>query len=1439
MKGRIPVVRLRATLAVTLLVVIASWTVDFAALAGVVQTAIGADEPRRFETRQLNEHFWGEGATTADITRDGRQDIVSGPFWYEGPGFTRRHEYMPATQFFERKREDGTVETIPGFEGALGTRNVYSENFLAFTYDFNRDSWPDILIVGFPGRATTWYENPRGAGQGRHWKPHVVLARTENESPTFIDVTGDGRPELVCNSGGFFGYAEQTATDPTAPWTFRPISPQGKWGPYTHGLGVGDLNGDGRPDIIEATGWWEQPASLTGQPVWRRHAAEFGPGAQFLVYDVNDDGRADVIGSLNAHEWGLAWHEQQRTDGQITFRRHLIMGSAPGEMPHRVAFSQPHALALADIDRDGLRDIVTGKRFWAHGRDGDPEPNAPAVVYWFRLVRKGPHVEWVPHLIDDNSGVGTQVWVADATGDGLADVVVGNKKGTFLHVQQRIETPRPTAAPAANLTPAPARAPFVGLRPADAVKAMALPPGFRAEVFAGEPDVRQPVAFAIDDRGRVWVAEAYAYPVRQPEGQGKDRILVFEDTNGDGSFDRRTIFADDLNLVSAIEIGFGGVWVGAAPYLMFIPMTDGDEPKPSGPPRILLDGWGHEDTHETLNSMIWGPDGWLYGAHGVFTNSAVGAPGTPAAERTRLNGGIWRYHPTKHRFEVFAEGLSNPWGLDFNDRGHAVAVACVIPHLWHIVQGGRYQRQAGQHFNPNYYDDLRTIGDHLHYVGASPWAGNTQSGAVGGGHAHAGLMVYQGGSWPEPYRGQTFMNNIHGARINVDAIEPAGSGYIGRHGADFIDFNDRASQIINLQYDQDGSVYMIDWYDQEQCHINDPNVPDRGNGRIYKVVYGDTPTTRVDVQALSDDVLIRAQFSRREWHVRHARRVLQERAAAGRLAAGTIPALRGLAGLDRSATTPAVPVGPDSYANDSLSARLRLLWALHAVKGLSESHLLTLMRDREEHVRAWAVQLASEDGDVPPPVAAALADLARADASPTVRLVLASAAQRVRPDARWAIVQGLHAHQVAGDHNLPMMNWYALEGLVESDPARALAVATASMAPRTLEFTARRVAAMGTADAIDVLVTALSQTADDARRLSMLTGINAALVGQRHVRLPGGWDAVERTLEASADPRVRTAAQSLALTFASPRALASARRTLGDATMPAESRSRALDVLLNVRDEALPPLLLDALDDRKLRPAAIRGLAAFDDPRTSTRLLDLYPSLAAAEKRDALLTLSSRAASARALVDALAAGRVPVRDVSADIARQVRSLDQPEITATLEKVWGVARRDDTSARAAMARYVALVENADLPRPSPSRGRRVFVDSCGACHTLFGEGGEIGPDITGSNRANLDYLLHNILSPNAEIPNAYRTATVELHDGRVIAGIANVQNPGVVTVQTTNELVSVPRSDVKSLVQSDVSMMPEGLLNPLSDEEVRSLIAYLRGARQVPLPPPGP
>jgi putative membrane-bound dehydrogenase-like protein len=575
-----------------------------------------------------------------------------------------------------------------------------------------------------------------------------------------------------------------------------------------------------------------------------------------------------------------------------------------------------------------------------------------------------------------------------------------------------------------------------GLSPEEAVKAMTLPPGFKATLFAGEPDIRQPIAFALDDRGRVWVAEGHTYPRRAPEGQGKDQILIFEDTNGDGSFNKRTVFMENLNLVSGLEVGFGGVWVGAAPYLMFIPDRDGDD-KPDGEPEILLDGWGWQDTHETLNTFAWGPDGWLYGCHGVFTHSNVGKPGASDSDRKRINAGIWRYHPTRHAFEVFAEGTSNPWGIDFDDNGQAIIEACVIPHLFHIIQGARYHRQSGQHFNPHTYADIRTIADHVHYAGTrGPHAGNARSDAAGGGHAHAGLMIYLGDTWPEQYRGQAFMYNIHGQRINMDILERKGSGFVGRHGPDFLHFNDKWSQALNMRYDQNGSMYVIDWYDKNQCHHNDPNGHDRSNGRIYKVAYGDTQWTPVDLQKKNSAELVELQLHRNDWYVRHARRILQER--------GPDPKVH-------------AALGKILNENSDRSRKLRALWALHATGGLTEQTALAQLKSGHEYVRAWAIQLLAENNHPSQPALDEFARMAREDDSQVVRLYLASALQRTPLENRIEILQALVAHaDDINDHNLPLMYWYAAEPVVGQDTAKAVALLGKTKIPLLREYITRR-----------------------------------------------------------------------------------------------------------------------------------------------------------------------------------------------------------------------------------------------------------------------------------------------------------------------------------------------------------------------------------------------
>lgn len=576
--------------------------------------------------------------------------------------------------------------------------------------------------------------------------------------------------------------------------------------------------------------------------------------------------------------------------------------------------------------------------------------------------------------------------------------------------------------------------------PAETARMMKVPDGFTVKVFAAEPDVHQPIALTIDDRGRLWVVENYSYP--DWKADGNDVVRILEDTDGDGKFDKTKVFYDKLNMASAIEVGFGGIWIGSCPNLFFIPDKNGDD-QPDGPPEIVLDGWEHQDMHEILNSFAWGPDGWLYGTQGVFTQSKVGKPGTPENERTPVNAALWRLHPLTRKFEVFAHGTSNPWGVDWNDHGQCFITACVIPHLYHVVQGGLFQRQSGKHFNAHAYEDIKTIAKHRHF-GGGDWAKGSREGSLdtdeaGGGHAHAGALVYLGETWPAEYRGTLLMNNIHGNRMNNDAITPQGSGYVGDRRPDFMKSQDKWYRGLSIKQAPDGSVYVGDWYDARACHQQKPH--DRTNGRIYKIVYKDAKQTAVDVAKMNDAELVRAQTSKNEWLVRHARRVLQERGARPEVHAQLAALLR-----DKKLDIP---------------QRLRALWTLHVTGGFSEEIALSLLANEDPWLRAWSIQLASENGDPPDSLVQRFAALSANDPSPVVRLYLASAAQRIPVAKRWEILTGLVAHaEDAKDHNLPLMVWYAVEGAVAADPARGATLLAQCKIPKVQEFIARRMTSL-------------------------------------------------------------------------------------------------------------------------------------------------------------------------------------------------------------------------------------------------------------------------------------------------------------------------------------------------------------------------------------------
>ena len=1543
-----------------------------------------------FKKTQLSDQFFSEGANFGDFNHDGVMDIVSGPYWYAGPKYTERYEYYKAQPF---------------------NIAAYSENFFAFSYDVNRDGWTDIIIIGFPGKETWWFDNPHGKSET--WQRHVMLPVTDGESPTFTDITGDGVPELICATGGQFGYAEIPKDDPTKEWKFRAVTPKRDYQRFTHGMGIGDVNGDGRKDLLEKDAWWEQPSPEAKAAEWTFHPMKFseGGGAQMFAFDVNGDGRNDVITSKAAHAYGLSWFENVAgKNDEIAFKEHLFMGEKPEQNEYGVAFSQLHALALADMNHDGVLDIITGKRFWAHA-EHDPGSLEPAVLYWFQTVREpSGKARFIPHRIDSNSGVGTQVEAGDLNGDGWADIVVGSKKGTFVFIHEAKEVdkrtwqasqPMPTkprkSQPAATQRPTqpgdgiPAKSadgrvlnldfekgdlsdwtptgnafegqpvegdtvhkrrsdsvsghkgkywvgtyehandgaqgtltsvsfpamhpyasflvgggaggaqrveivradtdevvfqaggrsieemgpiavdlrkvvgkvifirivdhgsagwahinfdhfrfhdeppritskrpvvgtadvyPHAGLPAEEAARAMQLPDGFSVKVCASEPDVKQPVAMALDDRGRLWVAEAYSYPTRAPEGQGKDRILVFEDSDGDGRFDKRKVFLEGLNLVSGIEVGFGGVYVGAAPYLLFIPDRNGDD-IPDGKPEVLLDGWAYEDTHETLNTFIWGPDGWLYGCHGVFTHSKVGKPGTPNSKRVPINAGIWRYHPTRRTFEVFAEGTSNPWGVDFNDHGQAFATACVIPHLYHVIQGARYQRQAGEHFNPYTYADIQTIADHRHYVGASPHAANGRSSDAGGGHAHCGAMIYLGGAWPDEFRHTILMNNIHGQRVNNDILEGKGSGFVGHHGRDFLLTGDLASQMINLRYGPDGQVYIIDWYDTNACHHTNAEGHDRTNGRIYKVNYGEVEHKPVDLKKLSDRELAEMVLKKNDWYVRHSRRLLAERAAAGK--------------IDKAARYRLVEI---ATTNSDETRRLRAMWALHVSGGLPAEMVPKLLADGNEYVRAWAVQL-SLDGNQRQ-LAELLPEFARmaeSDSSPVVRLYLASAMQCVPVKDRWTVLERLTRHAAdASDHNLPLMYWYAAEPLAEVDPERALAfgLSCGKTVPLVRDFMLRRIGSLKANSGLPAVVRALGKSNDTDEQLTILKAVRKALAGQRKVKPPADWVDVYSRISASSPDSVKNEATAVGVTFGDAAALKATRKLVASTQAAATLRRDALQALLAAKDPKLVKTLQVLLGDPALREAALSGLAMYDDPQTPAMILATYSSLPDNEKRSALATLASRSPYGRQLLEAVSQNQIPKTDLSADLIRQLHNLQNKEIDEMLGNVWGQVRSTAADKAALIAKYRELLAKKTEHAPDPNLGRTVFGRTCQQCHVLYGAGTNIGPDLTGSNRADVEYLLTNIIDPSALIAKDYQPTVVITSDGRVITGIVSNENDKAVTIRTATETIILPKNEIEERTLSKTSMMPDDQLKQFTSHEILSLFAYLRGKSQVPM-----
>ncbi|MGI9205326.1 MAG: PVC-type heme-binding CxxCH protein [Woeseiaceae bacterium] len=1052
------------------------------------------------------------------------------------------------------------------------------------------------------------------------------------------------------------------------------------------------------------------------------------------------------------------------------------------------------------------------------------------------------------------------------------------------------------------------------LSPARAVETMTLASDFAANVFASEPMITQPMAFTWDDRGRLWIAvnRDYRGRVNGFDRSFESQILILEDTDGDGVADDKKIFLDKVLFPSAMAVGMDGLWLGAIPNLLFIPDRDHDDRADVDDIEVRLTGWGDRDLHETLNSLHWGPDGWLYGLQGIFTPSRVGTPAGASAiydpdaaypeeveaekkqddlaarvaaaptsddwvsvagkslttdsdskdvvwsfgedgkvslesesakgfgsypykqkgrmvyvdfdgyivtlmydgkffdivedkkgsgeadvmqersfeyadEPVDFNAGVWRYHPTKKRFEVVAHGMSNMWGIDYDTKGEFFVSANVIPHVWHVIPGGVYHRQAGAHFNPYVYSDLRTIADHRHRS------------------AHGGARFYYSDDFPEKYHGQLIMGNIHEHAVLTDIIEPSGSGYVARHGIDLMRANN--AQFIGFATDigPDGALYVLDWHDADICGMS---VRTKDTGRVFRIAAKDSQAVNWegrfdDLREFDDARLVDLQLSKSAWHARRARVILQHRAVMDTLDPETHAQLKNM-----------------FVSNPNGDHRLRAMWALHVTGGFSESELVDSLKDDDEHVRAWAIELLVEDMDASDTARSEFLRMAQTDASAVVRLHLASALQRMSHEQRSPIAVALVARgEDADDQNIPKVLWFGIEPLIAGAPTRAIQLARASELPLVTEHIGRR---MTDADLLSELVAELDQNKEQQQ--SLLLGLQAGLEGRGDAEAPANWPDAYANLR-SADQATASAALEVSLMFGDALAAQSLVDTVGDSSSSLEDRQQAIRGLAAIKREELKPHLVPLFDDPDLRLDAIRAVASYDDVELASELLNRYSSFSRTEKLEAVHALSARPDSGTALMHAIDAGTVPRADIPSYVARlMVRVVGNRFLD-----LWGPVEGVSPAADAAFFRINAFLTEDALAAGNAGHGKEIFNQNCSGCHRLHGEGGTIGPDLTEINRADIDYLLENIITPSAVVADEYKMSMVVTDDGQVVSGMVSDENVRDIELRSANseDVISTPKSQVTDVETTELSMMPEGLLDHLSNKEVTDLIRYLQ------------
>lgn len=1013
-------------------------------------------------------------------------------------------------------------------------------------------------------------------------------------------------------------------------------------------------------------------------------------------------------------------------------------------------------------------------------------------------------------------------------------------------------------------------------KPDETVKKFKVAPEFEVKLFAGEPDLANPIAFTIDEKGRVWAIECFEYPSRTPPGkQPRDRIVILEDTDGDGACDKRSVFAEGkdfpvteerkkaglgaFDLASGIEVGNGGVYVGAPPYLWFIENKD-DKPGKIEP---VLKGFGSEDTHETLNTFQWGPDGWLYGLHGVFTNSKVQGetPGKvgqygqgvkpPGDEKkadpdragqldgpeTRMNAAVWRFHPKTKKFEIFAEGTSNPWGMDWrNTDGQFILACCVIPHLYHVVPGGIYQRQAGASFNPYAYGYIKEICDHTFHK-ESGWA-------------HAGLISLDAPHIPEKYRNSVIFGSIHGCSVKQNVLKPNGSSFTASRGDDFLVSGDKNFRPINMKWGPNGDIYLIDWHDQMPCHQAKPDEWDYERGRVYRIQVKDRKGKKAEdlgKKKLTELEQL-ARTSDDPWTYRTAMRLLSEASWKFSLVDG-IPKFDD-PDFEKARETYGKWVSNDPTPKDF---RVGLLGA-----SLRSTHAPSTIDIFTDELAAWWVRV-NPLGGIEKFTDAQLRKycehefgLAMTHKSPLVRRELASRATSLPEPMAEVICHALMKHKDdAKDPLIPYLTWTAYEKVLanrlkqadmrEVTPGSEKAAAAvdaelaflAKEAPdnafvrdQIVPKVMRRLVATGEAGHLALCVQFVAGLKDVNTREKALDGLAVALADQT-VDAPTGWKELRAELRKEA--KFGGVVDKLDVAFRDPEAVTRALAVLKDGSKPDADRAEAVRQLARLKAKEAPDLFktLALSDEEKavsVRLEAARGLAAFDRPDLPKDVLAAWDKLPAPVRGELVNTLAARKGWAVALLKAMDAKTIDRTAVTDNAVLRMQAFNDGEVNRLIEKAWGRVRKTPDELNRLIDKTRASLASSP---GSVAAGRKVFEAQCAKCHKFDGKGAEVGPQLDGAGR-DIEYLLANVLDPNRVIGAPYFIRTANLLDGQAVQGLLHAEDDQSITLKTENAVLKkLSKKDIDGAVKvAEKSMMPEGLAAGMSEQDFRDLVRYV-------------